>query len=166
MSLESKISEVQAFFKKCSVQMGEKKVESGHVFYGGFNVEGEKDVCLLVRLILDDPGPWLRMIVAFPVLPGSEAHLSQISELLARVNFRLTFGRFEMNFDNGQIRFTSCQDLSVLENAHSADILGRQFFRAVAISERFYPYLKSVIHGDLSPLDANERFRGKAKVKS
>jgi len=165
MSIEAKIAGVQAFFKKCGVQMGEKKVEGGYVFYGGFNVENEKDMVLLVRLILDDPGPWLRMVVAFPVFSGSGSRLSQISELLARVNFRLNFGRFEMNFDNGQIRFTSCQDLSVLENAHSVDILGRQFFRAVAISERLYPYLKSVIHGDLSPSDANERFREGTKVK-
>lgn len=162
MSLESKILDVQSFFKRCGVQMDEKKVEGGYVFYGGFNVEDGKDVCLLVRLILDDSGPWLRMIVAFPVFSGSDGHLSQIAELLARVNFRLNFGRFEVNFDNGQVRFTSCQESCVLEASDKQEILGRQFFGAVAISQRFYQYLKRVVCDSESPNVASAEFRNES----
>ena len=165
MSLESKITEVRTFFKRCGVQMGEKKVEGGHVFYGGFNVENEKDVSLLVRLILDDPEQWLRMIVAFPVFSNSCDRLSQISELLARVNFRLNFGRFEVNFDNGQVRFTSCQELCVLEASDKQGILYRQFFGAIAISQRFYQYLKRVVCDSEAPNVASAEFRNESVRK-
>ena len=158
MIQESKITSVRMFFKKRGIDVLEKVLDDYYVFYGGYAVGKDGNETMMFRFILEEKDPWLRMIVNFPVVEVNEETVLRISELLSRVNFRLTFGRFEMNFDNGQVRFTSCQDASVLEAKEKDAVLERQIVRAIAISHRFYPYLKRVCSGE-SPRDVGAAFR-------
>ena len=153
---ESRISIVRDFFRKNEINVFEKQIDDDYVFYGGYTISGNET--LLFRLILESDEPWLRMIVNFPPVEADEKMMLLIAELISRVNFRLTFGRFEMNFRNGQVRFTSCQDASVLESEEKDRVLERQILRGIVMSHKFCPYLKQVCAGE-SPRDLSATFR-------
>lgn len=159
MSIQNKAAVVRQALKKEGIKAEEKEINGWFLFCGTYNIEGDRNATLSFRLTLEDSEGWLRMLVIFQdVVVPVDAYI-RVSEFITRINYRLNFGRFEMNFDNGQIRFTSCQDISVLEGKGANDILIRQFIRAIAISERLYPFLKLVVHGEIPPEVANSRFR-------
>lgn len=162
MSFDDKLDVVRRFFMKSGISVQEQKGDEYCLFYGSYEIDKEMKSALIFRLILENAGPWLRIIVTFPTSELRMDRLLAVSEFLSRVNFRLTFGRFEMNFANGQVRFTSCQDACVLESKESAHILDRQVMRAIAISYRFYPCLKRVWGGE-SPLNVSAEFRNERR---
>ena len=78
-----------------------------------------------------------------------------IAEAVARANYGLQFGKLELDFDDGELRYQVTQ---VLPDERLTDaVIGRTFGAAIAVLDRYLPALLSVIYGNELPVDAVRR---------
>lgn len=74
-----------------------------------------------------------------------------VAEFLTRVNYAMTIGNFEMDFDDGEVRYKTSVDV---EGDHLSVAMARQLFRLnVATMDLFLPGIEAVIRGDGSPAE-------------
>ena len=77
------------------------------------------------------------------------------AEAVARANYGLQFGKLELDFDDGELRYQVTQ---VLPDERLTDaVIGRTFGAAIAVLDRYLPALLSVIYGNELPVDAVRR---------
>lgn len=98
----------------------------------------------------------LRQVVFYAAYPKEipESLRGEIAAMLMRANFDLTFGNFELDWDDGQLRFRTSLDVegstlvpSMLRNLTLANVV---------TMDRLLPAITSVLEGE-SPRDALER---------
>lgn len=76
----------------------------------------------------------------------------RVAELLARANYGLPLGKFEMDFNDGEVRFHTS---SVHAAGHLPDeVIRSAVGNALVTCDRYYPALMSVLYGSLPPEDA------------
>ena len=81
-----------------------------------------------------------------------------VAELLARANFDLPYGSWEMDFDDGEVRFRTSIDVS---RAKLTDgLLDPMVRTGLSVVDEFLPSLQAVASGKLSPAKAIETRRG------
>ncbi len=70
-----------------------------------------------------------QLLVLVGILPGrvEAAHRAAVAELLMRLNVRLQVGNFELDFDDGQVRFRTALDFG---GAGATPALTRRLVRA------------------------------------
>jgi len=98
-----------------------------------------------------------KLLVQVPErVPGDQR--APVADFLTRANFGLNVGAFEMDMSDGEVRFRVGVDL---ENTTECTALLRQCLAAgLTTSERYYPGLMAVLHGDVRPLDAIQQVEG------
>jgi hypothetical protein len=69
--------------------------------------------------------------------------------LITRINFELTLGGFEMDFEDGEIRFRTSMPLASPDVPH--EVVGHLVFSNLQTVDRFFGSLMRVIYGDSSP---------------
>lgn len=75
-----------------------------------------------------------------------------VAEYLTRANYGLFLGNFEMDFEDGEIRFKTSIDV---EGGELTTALVRQLVYAnIVMMDRYLPGLLKVIYGGLSPSEA------------
>lgn len=75
-----------------------------------------------------------------------------VAEYLTRANYGLFLGNFEMDFEDGEVRFKTSIDV---EGGEITKGLVRQLVYAnIVMMDRYLPGLMKVIYGGLSPSDA------------
>ena len=78
-----------------------------------------------------------------------------IAEAVARANYGLQFGKMEMDFDDGGLRYQVSQ---LLPDGQLTDaVIARTFGATIAFLDRYLPALLSVIYGNEPPRDAINR---------
>jgi hypothetical protein len=77
---------------------------------------------------------------------------SAIAETVARINCGLKIGKFEMNFDEGDLRFQASQILP--EDQLEDGTIQRLFGVTIAMLDTYLPAVLSVIYGNELPADA------------
>ena len=75
-----------------------------------------------------------------------------VAETITRANDRLRNGKFELDLDNGRLRFSVCQVLSGAGLDH--DVIERLLYSPVTMLDRYLPAVLSVIYGNEVPKDA------------
>ncbi|AFY80784.1 YbjN domain-containing protein [Oscillatoria acuminata] len=75
-----------------------------------------------------------------------------VAELLMRINYTLTVGNFEMDFEDGEVRFRTSIDVE-------GDRLSTQLFRQLTIAnvtmmDRYLPAIRNLLKNDMSPTEA------------
>lgn len=111
---------------------------------------GEEGHYTLVAAI-DTDDDLFQIFAQFPVaIP--EGSRPAIAEAITRANYGLKIGKFEMDMEDGDIRFHACHVMlaGVLEEA----ILDRFIALALAMMDRYGPAFLSVIYGNETPADA------------
>ena len=75
-----------------------------------------------------------------------------IAETIARANYGLRLGKFEMDYDDGELRFQLAHVLpgGLLDE----EIISRSFSQAMTMLDRYLPAVLSVIYGNEHPKDA------------
>jgi hypothetical protein len=82
--------------------------------------------------------------------------LADMAEFQARINYGLIIGNFEMDWDDGEIRFKTSLDF---KNDRLSDTLLGQLFNAnLRNMNLFFPGLEAVIDGIKSPLEIMDSF--------
>lgn len=95
-----------------------------------------------------------QQFVFYSVLPvnAPDDKRLAVAEFLTRANYGMVIGNFEMDFDDGEIRYKTSIDV---EGATLLASLIRQMVYAnVIITDRYLPGLMSVIYGGKSAQDA------------
>lgn len=81
-----------------------------------------------------------------------------VAELLARANFDLTYGSWEMDFDDGEVRFRTSIDVS--RAALTDGLLDPMVRTGLEVVDQFLPALRAVASGASSPAQAIAQYRG------
>lgn len=83
---------------------------------------------------------------------------SAVAEFLSRANYGLTIGNFEIDFEDGEVRYKTSIDV---ENDRLSSALVKQLVYAnVVITDQYLPGLLAVIYGEMSPLEAIAQIEG------
>ncbi|MEE2787874.1 MAG: YbjN domain-containing protein [Myxococcota bacterium] len=87
-----------------------------------------------------------------------DTKMTAAAEFLTRANFGLTIGNFELDFDDGEVRYKTSLDVEGDRLTHA---LCRQIVVAnVVMMDRYLPGLMAVISGAQSPAQAIANIEG------
>ena len=94
----------------------------------------------------------LFQVACFSPLRVPEGSRRDIAEAIARANCGLRVGKFEMDFDDGEIRFQASQILD--GDAVGEAVIDRMIGTAVNMMETHLPAFMSVVYGNEEARDA------------
>ena len=96
-------------------------------------------------------GSLFQVIGAAPIrIP--EGARPAIAETIARANYGLKIGKFEMDVDDGELRFQASQILT--DDVLDDEVIGRLMGLTMAMLDTYLPAVLSVIYGNELPKDA------------
>ncbi len=111
----------------------------------------------MVQAIEDEDFNSLRVYTTLPV-KVPEARRSTIAELLARINSRFANGKFNLDFDDGEIRFNTVLD--IMDGTITQAMFMRLLMVGLHTSDYYFPTIMSVSYGGTQPLLALEMLDG------
>jgi hypothetical protein len=77
---------------------------------------------------------------------------SAISEFLTRANYGMTIGNFELDFNDGEIRYKTSIDVEGDCLSHA--LIKRLVYTNVAMMDEYLPGIKAIIETDITPEEA------------
>jgi len=98
----------------------------------------------------DDPEQFVFYSVC-PVNTPDSKRLA-VAEFLTRANSGMMIGNFEMDFEDGEIRYKTSIDVE--DDSLSCALIKRLVYANVMMMDAYLPGIMSVIYGDVTPLDA------------
>lgn len=75
-----------------------------------------------------------------------------IGKFINRANYSIIIGNFELNFADGEIRYKTSIDVE--GDRLTSALIKRLVYANVTMMDEYLPGIKSVIEGDVSPVDA------------
>jgi hypothetical protein len=81
-----------------------------------------------------------------------ESKRMAIAEFIARANYGMIIGNFELDFADGEIRYKTSVDVE--GDRLTSALVKRLVYANVMMMDEYLPGIKSVIEGELSPVDA------------
>ncbi|MCR4817649.1 MAG: YbjN domain-containing protein [Fretibacterium sp.] len=125
------------------------------VFRTTLKSEGTARLLGCVVVIADS---FFRTYVVSPigVDPSEPSKLAAMAEFICRVNYGLFGGGFEMDFNDGEIRFRSFVDCSG-GLIPSEALIGNSIVAGTRMFERYLPGIKDVLFNGTSPKEAVEK---------
>ena len=87
----------------------------------------------------------------YPVAIPAERRAA-VTELITRLNYGTALGNFEMDLDDGEVRFRT--SIEVREGPISRALLTPIVYENVATTDRYLPAFEHVVAGSASPIDA------------
>lgn len=128
----------------------------------GWEFQWIPDTSILSMGFSGENGKWLcyaqareseAQLVFYSVLsvnvPLDKRH--KVSEFITRVNYGMVIGNFEMDYDDGEVRYKTSVDL---EGSEPGAAMIRQIVYAnLIITDRYLPGVMKVIYSDDSPVD-------------
>jgi hypothetical protein len=98
----------------------------------------------------DDPEQFVFYSVC-PVNTPDSKRLA-VAEFLTRANSGMMIGNFEMDFEDGEIRYKTSIDVE--DDSLSCALIKRLVYANVMMMDAYLPGMMSVIYGDVTPVDA------------
>ena len=118
------------------------------VIHTGFNGDNGHWNCVAVA------GPQDSYLLFLSLLPckAVRASTSRLRELLTRINFGLTQGCFEMDFEDGEIRFRTSTPVACTDV--SPEVVEHLVFSNLCTVDRFFGAIMKVLYAEVSPKTA------------
>jgi hypothetical protein len=91
-------------------------------------------------------------------IKAPEDTLHAVAEYIARANYGMRIGNFEMDFSDGEMRYKSSLDFEA--SALTPGLIRNAIYPAVETMDRYLPGLLAVIYGGLPPADAIAEIEG------
>ena len=87
----------------------------------------------------------------YSICPGlaPESKRAAVAELIARANYGLIVGNFEMDFDDGEIRYKTSIDIAADEL--NSEIIKRLVYANVTMMDEYLPGIIAVIESEVEP---------------
>jgi hypothetical protein len=99
-----------------------------------------------------DDGGTLFQVFGYSPVRVPEGARPTIAETIARANYGLRVGKFEMDFDEGELRFQAAQILT--DERLEDDVIDRLMGTTMSMLDMYLPAILSVIYGNELPKDA------------
>ncbi|MEM9542134.1 MAG: YbjN domain-containing protein [Cyanobacteria bacterium P01_E01_bin.42] len=127
------------------------------------NYQSDEDDGVIVLSIPGEPGTWncyceadeeqrtCKIYSVFPLKAKPEKYAA-ISELLMRINYRVSIGNFEMGYETGEIRFRTSIDLE--GDRFSKALMKQLFVGNIFKVEQYYNSILMVLIGEATPEEA------------
>jgi hypothetical protein len=104
----------------------------------------------------------IAIMYAVPPIRVPQENMSVVCEYLARANYGLLIGNFELDHTDGEVRYKTSVDV---ENTTITTALIQGMVRAnCATADRYLPGLLSIIHGGGTAIEAIVRVEGPEAV--
>jgi hypothetical protein len=81
-----------------------------------------------------------------------------VAEFLTRANYGLILGNFELDYEDGDIRYKTSID--VVDDRLSPELIRNIVYTNVIVMDRYLPGIMQVIYGQVSPADAIREVEG------
>ncbi|MDD4269165.1 MAG: YbjN domain-containing protein [Pirellulales bacterium] len=94
----------------------------------------------------------LFQVFGCPPLRVPEGARPAVAETIVRANYRLNVGKFEMDFDQGELRFQASQILT--DDRLEDSVIDRLMGTTLSLLDVYLPAILSVIYGNELPEDA------------
>lgn len=108
-----------------------------------------KDVSVRSWLEVHDSEDWQRvMTLTFYPMRAPEARRTAMAEAINRINQSLVFGNFEMDPEDGEIRFRTTVEAP---SAMDYKMFDRVFHSNLSAADRYFPALMAVAYGNAVP---------------
>ena len=78
-----------------------------------------------------------------------------VAEFITRANYGMRVGNFEMDFNDGEVRFKISVDVDNHELTQA--LVSNHVYANVWTMDRYLPGLFAVVYSDISPLEALEK---------
>jgi len=104
----------------------------------------------------------VHQFVFYSVLPvnAPSDKLEAVAEFITRANYGMIVGNFELNFEDGEVRYKTSIDVG---DADLSLVLIKQLvYPNVATMDHYIPGLMAVIYTDTSPADAIAKVEGQS----
>ena len=75
----------------------------------------------------------------------------KVAEFITRVNYGMVIGNFEMDYEDGEMRYKTSIDIEGTELA--ASMIRQLVYANLVITDRYLPGIMRVIYSDESPVD-------------
>lgn len=85
-----------------------------------------------------------------------DAKLHDVAEFLARANYGLSIGNFELDFNDGEIRYKTSVDVSDNEELVNDTLVKNLVYINMVTVDQYFPGLMAVIYGGKKPAEAIE----------
>jgi hypothetical protein len=131
----------------------------------GWDFQSAEDLSILSMGFAGIHGKWLcyaqareqeEQFVFYSVLPINVPtnQLAKMAEFLTRVNYGMVIGNFEMDYDDGEIRYKTSVDI---EGSELSTALIRQIVYAnLVITDRYLPGVMRILYSDDNPHEVLE----------
>ena len=98
----------------------------------------------------------------YAVIPGNvpDSTRPQVAEFITRANFGMRLGAFEMDYEDGELRFLTGVDLEGAPDEALQAAIRQCVVAACATADRYYPGLMSVVYGGAGPREAIQQVEG------
>ena len=118
------------------------------VIHTGFSGDNGQWQCVAVA------GPQDKHLLFLSLLPGKAAanRRAACAELLTRINFCLALGSFEMDFEDGEIRFRT--SIPSASEDVSPEMVEHLVFFNLSTVDRFFGAVMKVIYAEVAPMAA------------
>jgi hypothetical protein len=110
--------------------------------------QGESGRWLCIARTQEEHGQFMFYSVCPMVAP--EERRMAVAEFITRANYGLILGNFEMDFDDGEIRFKTSADVSA-GATFDAPLLRQLVYTNVLVLDKFFPALAKIIYGNVEP---------------
>ncbi|MCR4415026.1 MAG: YbjN domain-containing protein [Thermoguttaceae bacterium] len=129
-----------------------------HLVEAGFRGEAGR---YLLHFHVDEGEGVFQIFVMLPCFIPEGCRLA-VAEAICRANFGMKVGNFELDCDDGEVRFHvgNCFPEGTLDPHVVRRLLGT----ALHVADRYLPALMSVVYGNELPKDAIEYVEGAARV--
>ncbi len=125
-----------------------QQIEERTIYRLGFSGENGQVACFAqIRVDLEQ----LLFYVISPVKTPEDKRL-EIAEFVTRANYGLRIGNFEMDFNDGEVRYKSSLDFEGVVLV--PEMIRNAIYPAVQTMDRYMPGLMSVIYGNKTPEEA------------
>lgn len=115
----------------------------------GFSMEnGRCDTIIDIR-----PGSNTVLIYCISPVPVPLNHRQRIAEFITRANFNLILGNFEMDMNNGDVRYKNAFIYDDFQELSDESFL-RYLFISLRILDHYLPGIMAVIYGGVTPMQA------------
>jgi len=80
-----------------------------------------------------------------------------MAEFITRANYNLILGNFEMDFDDGEIRYKTCIDFKCEDARVTTGILKNAVYMNVIMTDKYFSGVMSVIYAGVKAKDAVDK---------
>jgi hypothetical protein len=102
------------------------------------------------------------MFYAVAPVKAAEEVRSDVAEYLTRANYGLRIGNFELDYQDGEVRYKSSLDFE--SETLTSNFIRNAIYPAVQTMDRYLKGLLSVMYGGRTPVEAIQEVEGEAEA--